>query len=214
MTDTPPSIFRLILWPSVLTLGVSIVRLVGEVQGWITNASGGGGTLLGITWLIFVFGAWFGFRLSRTGSEPKRRPAPVWTLVPVLAVIGTFFFRMRGVDLQDTSPAAEASLRETLRLAAMVAGGGALLGFVVWPRLALALLVYGLIARTGVMVITWLAKASGWNTHYTKLGPAGIEKDMAETLASTGFAQFGFWVPVTVVFGMLLGSLFSRRSKG
>ena len=184
-----------------------------ELQGWVTNESGGGGALLGITWCIFVFGGWFGWRLSRAGSAPTIKPAWLWTLLPVLAVVGTFFWRMRGVDMTDKSEAAQAALQETLQLAAMVAGGGLLLGFAVWTKLAWTLFAYGLFARAGVMAITWLAKDRGWNTHYTKLGPAGLEKDMAETLAMTSFAQFCFWVPVTVVFGMFVGSLFAGRAR-
>ena len=63
------------------------------------------------------------------------------------------------------------------------------------------------------MAITWLAKDRGWVTHYTKLGPAGLEKGMAETMEMTAFAQFCFWVPMTVVAGMFVGSLFAGRAK-
>ena len=213
MSDSKPSTLRTILWPSLITLAMTITRLVGELQGWITNESGGAGHLLGISWLIFVFGAWFGFRLSRNGSSPRLKPAAIWALVPALAIVGTFAYRMNGVDLKDTSTAAQEGIMTTLQIASMVAGGGALLALVIWTRLAFTLFAYGLFARAGVMVVTWLAKDQGWNTHYTKIGPTGIEKEMAETLALTSFAQFCLWVPFTVVFGTLMGCLFAARAK-
>lgn len=213
MADGKPSSLRLILVPVLLTLAVSIVRLVGELQGWLTNESGGGGTLVGITWLVFVFGGWFGFRLSRLGSAPLLKPAWLWGLLPVLAFVGTFAWRMQGVDLKDTSAAAQEHIATTLQIACLVGGAGAIVTFATWPRLAWTLLLYGLGARIPVMAITWLAKDRGWNTHYTKLGPAGIEKDMAETLASTSLAQFGLWVPFTVLAGGLVGILVGGRRK-
>lgn len=213
MSDGKQSTFRLILWPSVLTLAVSVARLVGELQGWVGNQSGGQGALLGITWLIFVFGAWFGFRLSRGGSGPLLKPAWLWSLLPVLAIVGTFTWRLYGVDMKDTSAAAQAYLTETLQIACLVAAGGAVLTFAVWARLGWTLLLYGVFARATVMAITWLAKDRGWNTHYTKLGPTGIEKDMAETMASTAMAQFGLWVPFTIVAGGFVGCLFARGGK-
>ena len=66
------------------------------------------------------------------------------------------------------------------------------------------------------MLLTWLAKHEGWDTHYTKFGPAGIERDLPGTLVSASIAQFGFWIPLTILGGTLAGtlavSLFDRRS--
>lgn len=73
-------LLRLIFWPSLVTLLVSIARLVAEVQGWTTTMSGGSGALLGITWLVFVFGGWFGWRFGRAGSAPRVRRAWLWSL--------------------------------------------------------------------------------------------------------------------------------------
>ena len=62
-----------------------------------------------------------------------------------------------------------------------------------------------------IHALTWLAKSEGWNTHYTKFGPQGFERDLPSTLASASLAQLGMWVPLTVVFGCVVGTLFARR---
>lgn len=58
------------LIPALLTLAITVLRLVGEINGWnpaIFGSPEAGGDLapLGISWLIFVFGLWFGALLFR-----------------------------------------------------------------------------------------------------------------------------------------------------
>ncbi len=51
---------RLILVPAVITLAVTLLRLVGELQQWssalFNRSAGGGGAIVGIVWLVPVFG--------------------------------------------------------------------------------------------------------------------------------------------------------------
>lgn len=209
--SSSPSTFRLLLWPSIVTLVVSITRLVAEVQGWLTNVSGGRLVPLGITWCVFVFGGWFGWQLSRTGSPPRVARAWLWALLALLAGMGTAMWGFRPLLAADQSEATFALVRQAVLAAAAVTIVGALAMFYVWPRLAWTLLLYGLGARATVVAITWLAKSQGWNTHYTKFGPPGIERDMHDTLVSAGIAQFGFWVPFTIVGGSLAGALLAKR---
>ncbi|HEB53038.1 MAG TPA: hypothetical protein ENI87_07285 [bacterium] len=82
---------------------------------------------------------------------------------------------------------------------------------VLWPRLAWTLLLYAAPSRALVVGITWLAKQQGWDTHYTKFGPTGIERDMAETLLSATLAQSGFWTPFTIVCGCVIGAWFGAK---
>ena len=64
-------------------------------------------------------------------------------------------------------------------------------------------------ARAVVLALTWLAKQKGWDTHYTKFGPSGIEREsLGETMFAAGFAQIGFWVPFTILGGMLAATVF------
>ena len=206
-----PSTFRLILWPSVFTLALSLTRLVAERQGWSTTVSGGAGAPLGITWGLFVFGAWFGGRLSRANAGPRVARPWLWALLALLAAGGTAAYGFRPLVGGDQSDATFALVRQAVLATVVVTTLGALAMFRVWPRLAWTMFVYGLIARATVVAITWFAKSAGWNTHYTKFGPTGIERGMGETMLSAAVAQFGFWVPLTILGGTLAGGLLARR---
>lgn len=209
-----PSTFRLLLWPSLITLAVSIARLVSEVNGWLTNASGGRLLPLGITWCIFVFGGTMAWRLARAGEGPRRRLPWLWALLALLAATGTVMWGFRPLLEADRSEATFALVREAVLRGVIVAIVGGLAMFAVWPRLAWTLLLYGLGARATVLAFTWLAKLQGWDTHYTKFGPPGIERDsMAETMTSAAIAQLGFWVPFTMIGGMVAGGLVARRRQ-
>lgn len=213
MSDTS-STLRLILWPSVITLAVSIARLVGEVQGWITDQSGGAMHPLGITWLALLFGGWFGWRHARAGALPRVRRAWLWALVALLAMVGTMAWRMQPLLQAERSEATFAQVRVGVLTIIAVAVVGAGTMFFVWAKQAFTLLLYGLVARATVVAITWFVKLQGWHLHYVKFGPPGIEPDtMQETLVSASIAQFGMWVPFTILAGTLVGGLFARRQS-
>jgi hypothetical protein len=214
MTDTTPSLLRLLLWPTVLTLLVNVARLVVQLQGWTTTQSGGGGAWLGITWLGILCGAWFGWRLARAGSTARLQPAWPWPLLSFLAIVGAVLWGFSGIDRGDSSEAAFPALRSAVLTGVAVAVAGALVQFFVWSRLALVLLLYALFARFTVVFLTWLAKDRGWDTHYTKFGPGGIQRDMAGTIESAVTAQIGFWVPFTIVSGMFAGCIVAGRQRG
>src|SRR6187402_1894350 len=66
---------KLILVPAVITLAITLLRLVGELQGWSPALFNRGDkpfspSFVGIFWLVPVFGAWFGWKLARAGSGP------------------------------------------------------------------------------------------------------------------------------------------------
>ncbi len=202
-----------LLWPALLTFAVSVARLFAEVQGLMNQQSGGAFALLGITWLVFVFGAWFALQMRRSDSAPARQPAWLWGLVPLLAVGGTAVWRFAQVDRSDQSDAAFTSLREHVLIITGVAVVAAVVAFAIWPRLALTLLGYGVAARLGVLALTALAKQMDWQTHYTKFGPAGIERDFATTMTSAALAQLVFWVSFTVVAGTFTGCVVAGRRR-
>jgi len=207
-----PRTFRLILWPSVITLAITAVRLLGEVEGWINVDAGGAFALLGITWCVFVFGGWFGLHLARAGSVPRVTRAPLWLLLLALAIMAVAGWQFGGLDRKDTSDAAFELLREKGLIVCVCALVAMLVTFALWPRQAWTMLCYGVVARLGVLAATWLAKHQGWETHHVKFGPAQIQREsMADTMIGAAFPQLLFWVPFTVVMGTLTGSLFARR---
>src|SRR5262245_30848919 len=90
-TEQRPIDYRsLILWPALITLGVTLLRLSGELLHWsdrfFSRKAGGAGALVGIVWLVPVFGIYFALRLLKRGFGPARLgPAFLWPLVGLLA---------------------------------------------------------------------------------------------------------------------------------
>ncbi|MCR9247711.1 MAG: hypothetical protein NXI31_22010 [bacterium] len=203
-----PSLGRLLLWPTLLTLGISTARLITEVLGMVTTRSGGALHPLGITWLVFATGAFLGWRLSGDGSGPRLRPG--WSallagggLAAVIAAVMAKFGPLIGKSPEDVL---FGDVRAAVMFIIAVTAFMTVIGLIVWTRIAIALLLYAIPARLTVLAFTWLAKVMGWDTHYTKFGPPGIELDsVAETLVSASIAQLGFWVPFTMVGGTFAG---------
>src|SRR4249920_99051 len=71
------SIRRLIAVPAVITFAVTLLRLVGELQRWspkfFSREAGGGLAIIGIVWLVPIFGIYFAIRLSQAGHGPTSR---------------------------------------------------------------------------------------------------------------------------------------------
>src|SRR6266508_5278091 len=69
------SIARLILVPAVITLLITLLRLFGELnhwpKPWFSNLPGGGGAIIGISWLPLIFGPYFALKLLRSGVGPR-----------------------------------------------------------------------------------------------------------------------------------------------
>ena len=62
----------LVFVPALITLAVTILRLVGELMGWsaalFSREAGGGFSLIGIVWLVPIFGIYFAYRLAKSGQ--------------------------------------------------------------------------------------------------------------------------------------------------
>lgn len=201
---------KLIMVPALITLGISVLRLVGELQGWsktfFNREPGGGGALVGIAWLPFVFGAYFAWRLIQSGRHPQSAGR---ALLMNLAAIAAFAATMVvGRFAVGASPAGG--------IVFMVIGSaiGLFVASRAWPSLFKTLLTYAFAARIPVMVIMLLAMVGNWGTHYDAL-PA--EPEPAAVLAPMSafmrwfwiglLPQAAFWVFFTVVIGGLVGAI-------
>jgi hypothetical protein len=186
------------------SLGVTMLRLVGELCGgpeyMFGRAAGGGGSLVGIGWLIPVAGAWFGHRLGCVGAQPRPRAGRIvgagllgvavvfaagGLLLPV--TFGTFLFVAVSLPLLSVC------------------------AFRAWPELARALLAFALVQRLPVLAITVLAVAGDWGTHYERLAPGSPPMGDAARALVLCAAQLCLWFPLTLLGGGVAGVLASRR---
>jgi hypothetical protein len=203
MSDDAAGTTKLVLVPAAITLGVTLLRLVGELLDWsprlFNKEAGGGGALVGIAWLVPLFGAWFGWKLARAGSAPRLLRALALTLVAaaLLPLTGLLIARA-GIPQQSLT---------TLWILVAVSVLGVVVGVSAWPALGRTLLAYGLAARIPVALVMLVAMLANWGTHYD-VAPSPDFPAMG-TLAkwvTIGLApQLTIWIWYTVVLGALFG---------
>jgi len=207
----PPSIRRAVWIAAAISLVVTLVRLVGELQQWDARVfgTGGGGGLspVGITWLVIPFGFWFGRRLAQNGNRPKSTGKALLMCVLGMAVLvgaGMVAFNFIGPSEDGAVLTAE-----QWKMRALVMNGGAFAGgllmLVGWPRAWFVLVFYGILARIPVMVVQYLAVEKNWDVHFGK-GLPGLPPEMllfGLTLAQAVLWPFGFTVLVGGLFAVL-----------
>ncbi len=199
-----PSTGRLILVPALITLAVTLLRLVGELARWspslFNREPGGPGALVGIVWLIPVFGIYFALRLAREGERPPGVGKAIgWSLLAFLLNTGLL---IASVKLLPTSPVAQ--------LAIFAAGSWISIALARpgWPALWRVLLAYGLAARIPVLIVMFLAIFLRWDSHYAKprpdfppMGPGGL------FFWTALLPQMSIWIYLTIVGGILFGAV-------
>jgi hypothetical protein len=217
MTDNSTSqisIPKLILIPSVITLAVTLLRLVGELQHWpsalFNREAGGGGSIIGITWLVLIFGAYFAVKLARSGENlpGTGRVIGFALLGLVITVLGGWL----GFGLQAEFPG-------KLILGLVLIVVGAVMPFYGWRTLAKVLLAYGYAARIPVVILMYFAFRGNWGTHYDAL-PPGFPQDMSfwsKYFQLAVVPQMVMWISFTLIVGSIFGgiaiALAARRSK-
>src|SRR5208337_4432350 len=128
----------LILVPAVITLGLTVLRLAGELQHWsprfFSAAAGGGGAIIGISWLPFLFGPYFAVKLASSGHGASS----VWKTF-ALSLLGMAIMVAGG--FVGFAPQIKFPGREILGILLMVLGPTLVtLG---WPALFKVLVAYG-----------------------------------------------------------------------
>ncbi len=210
MSETNPnerlSTKQLIFAPAVISLAVTLVRLGGELRHWsktyFNTEVGGGGAIIGITWLAPIFGIYFAVRLAAAGDGPRS----AWRAIG-FALLGAIIifvsFRVQKLVL----PAAPTFQVRLLYIWTMVALAG-LVTLPGWPRLWKTILAYAYAARVPVTIIMFFAFAGNWGTHYDALPPDFTGTSLMSKWLWLGFVpQLVFWVGFTLVAGMLFGSI-------
>src|SRR5438105_22930 len=169
MTDTSGSrisIARLILVPSLITLAVTLLRLVGELQHWPTRLfnpeAGGPGSIIGIAWLAPIFGIYFALKLARAGETPAGTGRVIG--FAVLALVVTFAGGVVGFGMKAEFPA-------KILIGLVLIAAGVVIPFFGWRALSRVLLVYGYAARIPVLILMYFAMRGNWGTHYDAIPP-------------------------------------------
>jgi len=200
----------LITIPAVITLAITILRLVGELQHWPSpwfNASaGGGGAIIGISWLPLIFGPYFAWKLAAAGQGPASAGKAIGAALGGLAimVLGGFIAAPR----PDHPPSPVLFLVGSLIMLV-----GAFIPGIGWKALGNTLLAYALAARIPVVIVMLIAMngngGQGWGTHYDVAPPfmTGQVPVLQKWLEIGVLPQLTLWIAWTVVVGNLLGSI-------
>jgi hypothetical protein len=199
----------LIFLPSVITLAVTVLRVLGELEhwsrAWFNPDPGGFLAIMGIVWLVPVFGIYFALKLVRAGEGPPSTGHAVGHALVGLVVLAAGFYLFQVVIRNLTG------LMVMWTLAALAA----MLQFPTWRALFRSLLVYAYAARIPVALVMLMATWGNWQSHYSTAVPG---HSRVVTYLLYGFIpQLVFWVSFTVVLGSLFGSLTAalayRRSE-
>ena len=199
-------ITRLILVPALLSLAVTLLRLAGEVAHWsqryFNTAVGGGGAMVGITWLGPFFAMYFAVRLLRSGAGPRS----TWRALG-FALLGAVLL-VGGRPLGSALPSLSGFYGRLIYVWVVLVLA-ALLTLPGWPALFKVQLAYAYAARIPVAVVMFIAFQQGWITHYSATPrdtPPGLTL-WPKFLWLGFFPQLTFWVAFTVVSGMLFAGI-------
>lgn len=193
---------RLILVPALVTLAVTLLRLVGELQGWSSRLfnrdAGGGAAIVGIVWLIPVFGVYFALKLLEAGERP---PSAGKAALRALAAFAFNTALLVAAVASGISPVAQLGIfAVTSWIAIAIAGPG-------WPALVRVLIAYGFAARIPVLVVMFLSIFLHWDTHYAKPRPDFPPMGEWGLFFWTALLpQLSVWIYMTVVLGLLAGA--------
>lgn len=213
-----PSTMQLILVPALLTLAVTILRLVGELQHWsptfFNSSAGGGGALVGISWLPIIFGPYFALKLAGAGDAPTSTGKSIAFPILGLAVLVLGGF----VAVKGAQVLAPPRVVLGFVLGFVIMGVGAALCFPGWSSLAKTLLAYGLAARIPVAILMIFALRGNWGTHYDGLPPGynGPTDLLPKWIMIGLIPQMLLWVSFTIVVGSVFGAIVravARRGK-
>jgi hypothetical protein len=211
-SDNRVSIMQLILIPSIISLAVTLIRLIGELQGWpsalFNREPGGPGSIIGITWLAPIFGIYFALKLAGAGEGPENRGRAVrLAILGLLLAFGGFV-----VMIPTISFPGKIALGLLLLVAAVA------FQYAAWPRLFKTLLAYAYAARIPVAILMYFAMRGNWGTHYDVVRPDFPVSDSfwPRYFQIAFLPQMILWIAFTIITGSLCGSIvaaFTHRRR-
>ncbi len=199
------SIARLILVPALITLAVTVLRLMGELQHWskafFNPEAGGPWSIVGITWLPLIFGIYFALKLLRMGEGPSSS----WRAIAVAVLGCVILFASQSIGQTYVLPHGFKATLIFFWVTWILAG---LIQFSGWSALSRVLLAYGYAARVPVVIVMFFAFKNHWGTHYDAF-PTGWQSGglWSDFLWLGFFPQMFLWVGFTLAAGALFGSV-------
>jgi len=207
-TDSRLSVGSLILVPAIITLAITVLRLIGELQNWspllFGKAAGGGFALVGISWLPIIFGPYFAMKLAGAGEGPVSAGKAIGLTVVGLVVYfaGGFAF---GIGLQK-------HIMPLVLVGMVIELVSAFIPRIGWRSLGNVLLAYAFAARIPVVLVMYIAMSAnggqGWGTHYDAVTPGFTVTSFAQKFVDLAvIPQMSIWIGWTAVIGALFGSI-------
>ena len=197
---------RCLLISILLTLAVTVMRVVGELRNWPSPWFDKTHGIVGITWVLPpVFGFWFARTLWNGGDRIVR--------IQRAALLGALGFALNQLVEATVFQFANMSITSMLLILWAVAILSVYLQYLAWPALCKLLIAYGLGARIPVVVVMFFALRGHWGTHYDR--PSGhFRWNFWPTFLWFGlFEELIYWVSFTVAFGSFAGSLTASLAK-
>ncbi len=216
--DRKVPIQKLILVPAIITLAITLLRLVGELLNWAPSLfnkdAGGGGALVGIAWLVPIFGIYFAVQLVRAGFMPPS----VWRMLG-FAVGGIALLFLVGFATDALGLGQSLVVLFVFCAAAIAVAWGVSLA---WPALGRTLVAYGLAARIPVVIVMLVAMLGRWGTHYDVSPPDNAAvmdawHPLVKWIVIGLLPQLTIWMAFTVVMGTIFGgitaAILARRAQ-
>ncbi len=206
------NVTRLVLVPALITLAVTLLRLIGELQHWpsvlFSRAEGGGAAIVGISWLPIIFGPYFAVKLIDQGRGPSSFGKTIG-----FALLG-FVVLMLGAGLAF---ATNFTFPGHLALGLLLIVVAVVLQYVPWRDLARIQIAYAYAARIPVAIIMFFAMHYNWGTHYDAVPPQYEHVAFWPKYMLLAFApQLVMWIAYTMIVGAFFGGIYAaivRRKK-
>ncbi|HEX5482155.1 MAG TPA: hypothetical protein VFZ08_05960 [Terriglobia bacterium] len=205
---------RLIWIPAVITLAITLVRLLGELKHWpapwFVASAGGGGAIIGIAWLPIIFGPYFALKLKNRGQGPESNGKAIgFSILGLVVLAFGGFLAFSGGEIQISGKTLIAFI--IMLIAAFVPWAG-------WGSLTKTLVAYAYSARIPVIIVMFFALRGQWGTHYDAL-PPGYPAGAAfwpKYVELALLPQLMFWIGYTVILASIIGTITAalvRRKK-
>ena len=201
------SIVSLITVPALITLAITILRLEGELHHWgspwFSTAAGGGGAVVGISWLPIIFGPYFAYKLAAAGEGPgSMGKAAGYMILGLVVFVAAGFWAFSMLSHPSVSHLVVVGFVIML-IAAFIPRIG-------WRSLGSTLIAYAFAARIPVLIVMFFAMrgngGAGWGTHYDAVAPMFANATFATKFFDEAvLPQMCLWIGYTVILGTLLG---------